>query len=189
MVSTVVGYTGGSTENPTYYRLGDHSETIQITYDPSVISYGDLLDVFWQSHTPIYPSGSRQYMSAIFYHDDEQKRLAEESRDRLQEETGHRLYTLMIPAQNFYPAEDYHQKYYLRHFSELTDEFEYIYPDINDFVNSTAVTRANGYVGGYGTEEAFEQELDSYGLSERGKDLISTIVGHGLTPVCRVPQS
>ena len=156
---------------------------------PSVISYGDLLDVYWQSHTPVYPSGSRQYMSAIFYHDDKQRKLAEESRDRLQEKLERRLYTKVIPAETFYPAEDYHQKYYLRHFTELTTEFEVIYPDIDDFVYSTAVARANGYAAGYGTKETFEQELASYGLSEGGEELITAIIGHGLTPACAVPQS
>lgn len=71
MIRTRVGYAGGSKENPTYYSLGDHSETIQIDYDPTQISYGQLLEVFWNSHNPTYEPWSRQYMSIIFYHSED----------------------------------------------------------------------------------------------------------------------
>jgi len=125
-------------------------------------------------------------MSIIFYHNEEQKKLAVESRDRLQAETGREIYTKIVPAAEFYPAEDYHQKYYLRQLSELADEFRAIYPDTNDFVSSTAVARANGYAGGYGTPEALQEELDSLGLSPRGTEMVLEIAGHGLAPACPV---
>ncbi|MBN1176215.1 MAG: peptide-methionine (S)-S-oxide reductase [Dehalococcoidales bacterium] len=188
MVSTVVGYAGGTTANPTYYKLGDHSETIQIEYDPSVISYAELLDVFWQQHNPVYPSGSRQYMSNIFYHDEAQKQLALEKRSSLEAATGHRIYTDIVPAADFYPAEEYHQKYYLEHVRDIYDEYRAIYPDINDFVKSSAVTRVNGYAAGYGTEEAFREELGSLGLSEKSQAKLADVAEKGLTPVCPVPQ-
>ena len=79
MVRTRVGYAGGTKKNPTYHDLGDHSETVQMDYDPTVISYTKLLDVFWDSHDPSLPSDSKQYMSIIFYHNDKQKELAIES--------------------------------------------------------------------------------------------------------------
>ena len=188
MVSTVVGYTGGTTANPTYYKLGDHTETIQIEYDPSVLSYGDLLEVFWQLHTPIYPSGSRQYMSSSFYHDEAQKQLAMDKRSSLEAAIGHRLYTEIVPAAEFYPAEEYHQKYYLQHVRDIYDELRAIYPDINDFVRSTAVTRVNGYAAGYGTDEAFREELDKLGLSEKSRVKLVEVAEKGLTPVCPVSQ-
>ena len=80
VIRTRVGYTGGTTVDPTYHDLGDHSETIQIDYDPTQVSYQALLDVFWNSHNPTTRSWSRQYASAVFYHSDEQKKLAMESR-------------------------------------------------------------------------------------------------------------
>ena len=76
-MSTRVGYAGGAKEDPTYRSLGDHSETIQIIYDPEIISYNELLDIFWQSHNPSLGSFTRQYASIIFYHDDNQKKQAE----------------------------------------------------------------------------------------------------------------
>ena len=86
MVRTRVGYAGGTKDNPTYHNLGSHSETIQIDYDPVQISYEELLRVFWDSHLPIFPPFSQQYKSAIFYHDENQQRLAEESKVRVEAE-------------------------------------------------------------------------------------------------------
>ncbi len=80
MVRTRVGYTGGTKKNPTYHDLEGHSEAVQVDYDPAVISYETLLAIFWDSHDPASPAFSPQYMSAVFTHNDQQKRLAEESR-------------------------------------------------------------------------------------------------------------
>jgi peptide-methionine (S)-S-oxide reductase len=182
-----VGYSGGTSENPTYYRLGDHSETVQIEYDPERITYRDLLDVFWWSHNPYNPSSGTQYMSVIFYHNDEQKMQAIESRDELEAETGRTIYTRIVPASTFYLAEDYHQKYYLQQYGELAEEFRAIYPDIEDFIKSTAVARVNGYAGGYGTQETLQKELDSLGLSPEGIDRVLELAERGLNPACPVP--
>ena len=165
---TRVGYAGGAKRNPTYRNLGDHTETIQIDYDPSKITYEELLEVFWSSHDPSRPAGSRQYMSIIFYESEAQKRLAEETRDREAARLG-KVYTEIRPAGQFYLAEDYHQKYYLRNTPELMAEFEAMYPDDADFVNSTAVARVNGYVGGNGAQEQLQSEAEALGLSPEGQ--------------------
>ncbi|MDF1535243.1 MAG: peptide-methionine (S)-S-oxide reductase [bacterium] len=78
-MKTRVGYAGGKQPSPTYRRIGDHMETIQIDYDPGMVSYERLLEVFFGSHDPTWPSPIRQYASAIFTHDDEQARLAKEA--------------------------------------------------------------------------------------------------------------
>jgi peptide-methionine (S)-S-oxide reductase len=123
VISTTVGYTGGSTKNPTYEdvctdRTG-HAEAVQVEYDPLVVSYEDLLTVFWESHDPTTPNrqgpdfGS-QYRSAVFYHNDQQRASAAASRDALQS-TGRfakkRIVTEIVAAKEFYSAEDYHQQY------------------------------------------------------------------------------
>lgn len=182
-----MGYAGGDKVNPTYYSLGNHSETIEIVYDPSVISYAELLAVFWYSHSPIYPSGTSQYKSIIFYHNEEQQRLAEESRNALEASLGRTVYTEIIPADIFYPAEDYHQKYYLRQEKQLLAEFQLKYPDIDDFTASTAVARVNGYAGGYGTPEDLERELPLLGLSPASEEIIRELAGHGLSSACPAP--
>ena len=158
MILTRVGYAGGNKENPTYHALGDHAESIEIDYDPSVISYRDLLEVFWKSHDPGVRPWSRQYMSAIFYHNEEQKKLAVESMERQQAKTHGKIYTEIVSAARFYPAEDYHQKYYLRQRTDLVSEFRAIYPH-ETFVDSTAAARINGFLAGYGSYAALKSDL------------------------------
>jgi peptide-methionine (S)-S-oxide reductase len=176
VVRTRVGYAGGATKDPTYYNLGDHTETIQIDYDPTQISYEELLDVFWDSHNPVQRPWSRQYMSVVFYHNDEQKRLAMETRDSEAAKIQGEIFTEIVPASEFYLAEAYHQKYRLQQVPDLMKEFSAIYPDNDDFVASTAAARVNGYLGGYGTVEALQAELSSLGLSPEGSQKLLDIV-------------
>jgi peptide-methionine (S)-S-oxide reductase len=176
VVRTRVGYTGGTTDSPTYERLGDHTESVEIEYDPSRISYKELLDLFWASHTPTLEPYARQYMPAIFYHTEEQRRLAIQSRDREAARADGPIYTEILPAGRFYQAEDYHQKYWLRHRMDLMEEFRAYYPDDADLIRSTAAARVNGYVAGYGTPEALKTELESLGLSpEAGEALLKMV--------------
>jgi peptide-methionine (S)-S-oxide reductase len=119
-------------------------------------------------------------MSIVFYHNEEQRRLAIESKEREESRLGHDIVTEIIPFSEFYLAEDYYQKYYLRQEPGLFQELSAIYPDIRDFIDSTAVARLNGYVGGYGTPETLEKELNSLGLSEAGKERLLAIVGRAV---------
>jgi peptide-methionine (S)-S-oxide reductase len=187
VVRTRVGYSGGEKVNPTYHDLGDHSETIQIDYDPLKISYEQLLDVFWASHNPTVSSFSVQYRSAIFYHNEEQRRLAVESKEQQEKERGQRIYTEIIPYSRFYLAEDYHQKYALRNVSVIAGEVLEMYSDIEDFVNSTAVARLNGYAGGYGDADELKTSLDKLGLSEAAEQRLLEIADRGLKPGCITP--
>jgi methionine-S-sulfoxide reductase len=170
VIRTRVGYSGGKKENPTYRSIGDHAETIQIDYDPDRISYKDLLLAFWQSHDPTYRSWSRQYMSAIFYHDDEQKRLALETRAFEENQRNKKIHTEIVSFDRFYLAEDYHQKYELRRHTGLMKEFKRMYPRDVDFVNSTAAARINGFVGGHGKREDIRSILKDLGLSPAGQE-------------------
>ena len=155
-----------------------------------MISYSDLLDVFWYSHNPTAIPYSDQYKPVIFYHDDEQKALAEETRDNLQASLNRQVFTEIVPAVIFYPAEDYHQKYYLQGIPRLEAEFMAKYPDTSDFTLSTAVARANGYAGGFGTPEILQEELGLLGLSAEGEDIIRQLVERrGIIPACPVPTS
>ena len=179
MVRTRVGYAGGTQKDPTYYNLGDHTETIQIDYDPTQVTYEELLAIFWDSHNPAKPSFSQQYQSIIFYHNEEQKELALAVKARREARFKVTLFTEIVPFAAFYLAEDYHQKYYLRKAPELKKEFSAVYPDIVDFTNSTAVTRVNGYLGGHGTVTALQAEIDLFGLSPEAKkkliDFVSSL--------------
>ena len=152
-----------------------------------MISYRDLLEVFWYSHSPTDIPYSDQYKAVIFYHNDEQKALAEETRDSLQASLNRQIFTEITPAGIFYPAEDYHQKYYLRGIPQLEAEVMAKYPDIDDFTLSTAVARANGYAGGFGTPEVLEEELGLLGLSPESEDIIRQLAERrGIIPACPV---
>ena len=123
VISTAVGYTGGDTENPTYEDVcsGEtgHTEAIEIQFDPAQITYSELLDVFWKNIDPTTPNrqfadiGS-QYRTVIFCHNDEQKQIAELSRDEMDKSGVHDkpIVTEIIPAAVFCTAEEYHQEYY-----------------------------------------------------------------------------
>ncbi len=122
VISTVSGYTGGRTANPTYEQVGHggtgHTEAVEIVYDPAKVSYEKLLDVLWHHIDPLakdrqFCDGGDQYRSAIFYRGEDEKRLAEASKVAVQKRFAPRtVYTEIVAAGPFYKAEDYHQDYY-----------------------------------------------------------------------------
>ncbi len=122
VTATAVGYEGGNLENPTYRDVcgGDtgHAEAVEIAYDPARISYDKLLDVFWENHDPTTlnrqgPDVGEQYRSAIFFHDPQQEAAARASVEALGKSGRYRkpIVTQILPAEKFWPAEDYHQQY------------------------------------------------------------------------------
>ena len=125
VVSTTSGYTGGDKENPTYYQVSagttGHVEAMQVVYDPDKVSYSQLLDVFWHNIDPFDDRGQfcdqgSQYRSAIFYHDEQQQALAEQSKQDLETlKFDQPIATPIRLAETFYAAEDYHQNYYQTH--------------------------------------------------------------------------
>ncbi|MDD1676750.1 MAG: peptide-methionine (S)-S-oxide reductase MsrA [Methanomicrobiales archaeon] len=126
VTDTMVGYTGGTMKNPAYEDVctgkTGHAEAVQVVYDPDVVTYEQLLDVFWEIHDPTQknrqgPDFGTQYRSAIFFHSPEQEKAARASRDRLQR-TGKYTMTIVteiVPAKEFYRAEEYHQRYLEKH--------------------------------------------------------------------------
>ncbi len=121
VVKTVVGYTGGSKSNANYKQVSNggtgHYEVLQVTYNPTKISYGKILDVFWKNVDPVDPSGQfcdkgEQYKAVIFYNNEKEKDIAEKSKMNLMKSHKFNITTKILPAKTFYPAEDYHQDYY-----------------------------------------------------------------------------
>ncbi len=185
MVRTRAGYAGGKKANPTYHSLGDQTESIEIVFDPEQVSYDELLKVFWASHSPERRAYSRQYASLILYHSEEQRKLAEASKAREEARRKAKLYTEILPAGAFWPAEDYHQKYYLRSHRDLLREFQAIYPKEADFVASTAVARVNAYVSGSGTAAQLKEELPRLGLSPEGARRLLSLVKSPPPTTCK----
>ncbi len=121
VLSTTSGYSGGEKKNPTYHEVSSgttgHYESMKVEYDPSKVSYKKLLEVFWHNIDPFDPKGQfcdkgPQYRAVIFYGNEEEKKLAEASKKEVAEKLGKEVVTQILPATEFYPAEDYHQNYY-----------------------------------------------------------------------------
>jgi len=123
VVATTSGYTGGKKLNPTYQEVSaggtGHFEAVQIAYDPAKVGYEKLLEVFWRNVDPLDGGGQfcdrgDSYKTAIFYQNEEQKRLAERSKAEIEQRLGKKVATPILPAATFYAAEDYHQDYYIK---------------------------------------------------------------------------
>ncbi|MFX1586510.1 MAG: peptide-methionine (S)-S-oxide reductase MsrA [Promethearchaeota archaeon] len=123
VIDAIVGYTGGKTKNPTYKDVctdkTGHAEVVQVTYDPSIVSYEELLEIFWNIHNPTtlnrqgWDIGT-QYRSVVFYHSEEQKEKAIKLKEKLDKSGRYKkpIITEITPASEFYKAEEYHQRYY-----------------------------------------------------------------------------
>lgn len=145
-------------------------------FDPRRLSFRHLLAVFWQSHNPEAKPYLRQYRNAIFTVSKEQRREAEAFRDEWQRRTGKKAQTAIEPAGVFTPAEDYHQKYYLRRVDSLWYALRRLYPDENDLVASSLAARFNGYLGCYAEPGSLERDVDLLGLSPEAKgELLETL--------------
>jgi peptide-methionine (S)-S-oxide reductase len=123
VISTTSGYIGGKTVNPTYRQVvgGDtgHAEAVQVVYDPAKITYEELLEVFWRNVDPLDAGGQfcdrgDSYRTGIFVHDETQLRLAQESKKQVEAKLKKPVVTEIVLAPKFYPAEDYHQDYYVK---------------------------------------------------------------------------
>jgi peptide-methionine (S)-S-oxide reductase len=121
VLATTSGYAGGRVKNPTYEQVSrggtGHAEVVQVTYDPAKITFPQLLETFWRNVDPFDGGGQfcdrgDQYRAAVFYGSEEEKRLAEASRQKVQEQLGRTVVTAIVPADTFYAAEGYHQDYY-----------------------------------------------------------------------------
>ena len=124
VISTRVGYTGGTRDHPTYEQVSSHTtghaEAVEVVFDPSLVTYTQLLDVFWSIHDPTQmnrqgPDVGSNYRSAIFYNGQEQREIAEASLNKAQESPrfkGKKIVTQVVPASTFWPAEEYHQQYF-----------------------------------------------------------------------------
>lgn len=174
---TRVGYTGGSTDVPEYHNLSDHTEAIQMDFDPTVFSFEKLAELFCRRHGPGSKTRKQQYMWAFWYHSDEQADAIRSAQQRAIGEFGANLDLHVAPVMPFYRAEDRHQKHQL-HRSPLMAEFRRMYPRFHDIVDSTAAARVNGLLAGKGDVSLLSREVTDYGIS---LDALSALVPQALT--------
>jgi len=155
-------------------------EVVEVLHDPEVVSYGELLDLFWKSHDPGGRPYTNQYSSLILATDDQQLTEARLSARRQEQEAGRKVATRIETLDRFYPAEDYHQKYYLRQDRTFAREFNALFGGDQDaFRDSAAAARVNAYVSGDGTSAQLAGEIGLFGLSENAREYLVSKVGDG----------
>jgi peptide-methionine (S)-S-oxide reductase len=181
---TRVGYTGGSTPNPTYRELGDHTETVQLCYDEDIISFETIIRTFWDHHNPYNINGykGRQYQSLLYYRDASQLAAIETELARREREGLGRPDTEIAAYAEFHPAEDRHQKYYVKRFPRAVGALESLYParsgEGTPWLDTTIAARLNGMAKGYLNMERLKSELESWELSEaERKRLVAAVTG------------
>ena len=138
---------------------------MQVDFDPSRISFKEIVELFWDSHNPFGSARSSQYKSAIWFADETQREIIESTLPALLKRFSKTPTTEILPLDTFYRAEDYHQKYCLQRNGGLMKSFLTMYPNFEGFVDSTAAARLNGFAAGHGTKAMFEKEKDSYGFA------------------------
>ena len=154
------------------------SECVQVDFDPTVVSYAQLVDLMFALHDPAGNPGYAQYASLVLTRDDEQLRIARERARIVSERLGRPLTTRIEPLKRFWPAEDYHQKYYLRNDAALMEVVRgMVGGDELAFRDSTAAMRLNGYASGSGTQARLAGEIESFGLSADARAHLVSIVG------------
>ncbi len=165
MVSTRVGYAGGTSSTPDYHHIGDHRESVQVVYDPARTSYARLLTTFWASHPAVGGEGPLRTREAVLYGDDAQRRQALDSRRRVAHAAGEPVLTGVLPVGQFWPAEPWNQKGNLqREAPDLVRQLAARYGGRDAFLASTAAARLNAYAGGFAGKEALAAAAAELGI-------------------------
>lgn len=174
VIRTRVGYGGGTTSDPTYRNMGDHTETVEVVYDPGVISFSDILNAFWDNHNPfnINDYKGRQYLSLLLYRGDGQLKAIHQVLARRGEQGKGRPDTEIAPLTAWYPAEDRHQKYYLKRHPDAIEQLSPLYPTHEELVSSTLAARLNGLAKGYTSLERIQKEIHTWPLAEEERSLL-----------------
>ena len=171
VIHTRVGYAGGASKDPGYQDLEDHTEAVNISYDPKIVTFQKLISLFWENHNPRIPT-QQQYKSIIFYHDEEQKIIAQNSLLLAQQNTSTEIHTEIHPSKAYYVAENYHQKYILQQHPWLIVALQIQTGD--EFIRNHVCAKLNGYLAGYSELQEFDMVAEQLGLSKKMIEYIGT---------------
>ncbi|MFC5652700.1 peptide-methionine (S)-S-oxide reductase MsrA [Paenibacillus solisilvae] len=177
---TRVGYAGGTSAKPTYRQMGDHTETVQIEFDPAIIPFEDILHVFWNNHNPLNINDykGRQYRSLLLAHDQKQQDSIQHVLELRKEQGKGVPETEIAPYKDFHPAEDHHQKYYLKRFPDAMEKLSTLYPAQDDLIDSTLAARLNGLAKGFTNLERINNEIHQWPLSLNEQDSMINLIKH-----------
>ncbi len=168
VLHTRVGFTGGRTPDPVYEDYGDHVETVEVTYDPEILSFSDLLEHFWTHHNSRAKPVFGEFASACFTTKAEQQALAL-SRQEAVRKTGREtpVHTAILPLTIFYPAEDFHQKYYLQQDPDLLDQLP-----VRDRLSTPIATKLNALAGRAGDRRQLSESLIPLGIRPEQSEVL-----------------
>ena len=168
IIRTRVGYAGGTTPNPTYREMGDHTETVQVDYDPQKISYEQLLALFWGRHNPdnLLDYKGNQYRSLILFHHEGQQEAIRQQIRLLADQGRSVEATTVAPCDAWYRAEERHQKYYLQRYSDALTKAQALYDDVAELLDSSLAARLNGIAKGFTSGERVRAEIAEWPIEE-----------------------
>lgn len=174
VVRTRTGFAGGTTLEPTYRHMGDHTETVEVEFDPAVLTYEEILHIFWNNHNPKNINGykGRQYQSMLLYRSSEQKEAIERVLVELHASGKEKPATEVHPFSVFYPAEEKHQKYYLKRHPDAVEKLLGLYSTISEMDRSTLAARLNGLAKGYANRSGIVEEVKHWPLPEPERERI-----------------
>lgn len=175
---TRVGYAGGSTPEPTHKQMGDHTETVQVDFNPDIVSYSDILYHFWHNHNPNRKKyRDREYISLVLYHDEQQKKVAWQTKRQLEEVRKEKMQTEISPYKRFTQAIERQQKWHIKRIPQAEEVLKSIYSSEKQFIDSVLVARLNSLAKGYGSIESVHQEISEEDVEtqEKLQDIIDNI--------------
>jgi peptide-methionine (S)-S-oxide reductase len=175
---TRVGYAGGTTEAPTYREMGDHTETVEVVFDPRKLTLQELLTIFWSNHNPsnINEYKGRQYQSLLLYRNEEQRlRMEKTLEDRALAE-GMKPDTEIAPLKQFHEGESRHQKYYLKRYPDALEKLSAWYPTEEELIASTLAARLNGLAKGYTNLSRIIDEVRSWPIPDEEQQRVIELV-------------
>ncbi|MZQ86581.1 peptide methionine sulfoxide reductase [Paenibacillus sp. 5J-6] len=175
---TRVGFAGGTTENPTYRQMGDHSETVEMDFDPSIVSLETILHVFWSNHNPVNINDykGRQYRSLVLYRNPIQMDIIHKVMADREVQGNGRPDTEVAPLIHFYLAEDRHQKYYLKRYPDALDKLKPLFPTDEELTNATLAARLNGLAKGYTNMDKIIHEIRTWLISSEEQEEIIRLI-------------
>lgn len=178
VIRTRVGYAGGTSAEPTYRQMGDHTETLQIDFDPQIINFEQLLDVFWNNHNPtnINDYKGRQYRSLLLYWDKKQQDSIQQVLEKREMQGKGRPETEIAPYSEFHLAEDKHQKYMLKRYPNAVEKLSTLYQAPADLTNSTLAARLNGLAKGYTNLEQIKNEIHKWPTSPNNREMLINLI-------------
>ncbi|MFC4713300.1 peptide-methionine (S)-S-oxide reductase MsrA [Planococcus dechangensis] len=177
VIRTRTGYSGGSTLAPDYRQMGDHTETLQVEFDPQQIRYEDLLREFWWNHYPNRDAyKGRQYISLLFWHSEEQRLLIDQVKKERERHLNELIETEIRPFDGFTEAEERHQKYYLKRYPKALDQLAELYPEAFLLTDSTFAARLNGFVKGFGSRQRLIDEIFLWPIGQEQRAFLQQLL-------------